>query len=152
MNVVISATVQRGARAASKNVPYQLPLLIPQFPELKNIYRATINMRLDRPLLISKFERTTFIKWWDVDVGRAGFWHPERFSILPIGFEYPIDAPTKEAWLFVSYDSRSFLLAQTTSGRFSFQEVEVVTEKIDGLEYGRRCKIHVEITDAIDVG
>ena len=152
MDVVIEATVQRGARVANKNIKSQLPKLISQFPELKDIHTATINLRLDKPLLISKFERTTFIRWWDVDVGRAGFWHPEEFSILPIKFEYPINGQTKDGWLFVSHDSGYFRRAQTASGLFRFEVIEVVTEQIAGLQYGHRCKIYVEKTNAVDAG
>jgi hypothetical protein len=152
MNVVIAATIQRGARVASKNVKDQLPRLISHFPELKNIYTATINLRLDEPLHVSRLERTTFVQWWDVDEGREGFWHPERFSILPIMFEYPIDNPSKDAWLYVSHHSNYFAKAQTVSGRFRFEEVEIVTGKINGLVYGQRCKIHIEKTEDIDVG
>jgi hypothetical protein len=144
MNIVISATVLRGFGVASKNIKFQMPHLIWQFPELKNIYPATINLSLDIPLHISKFERTTLpIPWWDVDNSSKGSWHIERFSILPIRLEYPINVPTKEAWLFASHDSAYF----NDPHRF-----EVVTEKIDGLVTGQPCKIHVGKTDDIDVG
>ncbi len=136
MNVVISATVQPGFGVASKNIKFQMPHLIWQFPELKNIYTATINLLLDTPLHISTYARTTLpIPWWDVDNSRKGFWHIEQFSISPIKLEYPTGAPTKEAWLFASHDSAYF------SDPLRF---EVVAEKIDGLATGHRCKIHVE--------
>jgi len=152
MNVVIGATTQCGAGVASKNLKFQMPHLIWQFPELKNIHTATINIRLDRPLHISKLDRTTLpIPWWDVDnSSSSGRWHIERFSILPLLFEY-LDAPTKEAWLFASHDSRYFNAARSSLG-FCFNAIEVVTEKINGLATGQRCKIHVEKTDNIDVG
>lgn len=121
-----------------------MPHLVWQLPELKNIYTATINLLLDTPLRISKFERTTLpIPWWDVDDSRPGFWHEERFSILPIMFEYPINTPSKVAWLFASHDSAYF----HDPDRF-----EVVTEKIDGLLTGQRCIIHVEKNPDINVG
>jgi hypothetical protein len=121
-----------------------MPHLIWQFPELKNIYTGTINLVLDRPLHISKLERTTLpIPWCDVDNSRRSFWHEERFSIVPIQFEYPINAPTKEAWLFISHDSTYFR---------DSRHFEVVTEKIEGLETGKQCKIHIDKTDNIDVG
>jgi hypothetical protein len=81
--VPITATVQPGAGVASKNLKFQMPHVIGHFPELKDIYTATINLQLDKPLLISKLQRTTpTIRWWDVDAGRPGFWHLEQFSIL----------------------------------------------------------------------
>lgn len=152
MDMMIGATVQRGAGVANNNVKYQLPQLISVFPELKSIYTATINLRLDKPLHILKFDRTAFIRWWDVAFGRVGFWHRELFSILPIRFEYPVNQPSKTAWLFVSHHSSYFQKAKTIIGRFRFGDVEVVTEKIDGLMYGQRCKIHVEKADDIEVG
>jgi hypothetical protein len=143
--IIIGATVHSGFGVASKNIKFQMPHLIWQFPELKNIYTAAINLRLDTPLRIYRFERTTLpIPWWDVDNSNLqSRWHIERFSILPIKFEYPINGPIKEAWFFASHNSAYFL----DPHRF-----EVVTEKIDGLLTGQQCKIHVEKAPDIDVG
>jgi hypothetical protein len=141
---VISATIQRGFGVASKNIKSQLPHLVQIFPELKNIYTASINILLDKPLHIAKLERTTpIIQWWDADSSGKGFWHPEQFSIVPIKFEYPVNTATKEAWLLVCHDSAYF----RDPLRF-----EVVTEKLNGLMPGQQCKIHIQKTADIDVG
>ena len=135
MNAVIGATVMRGFGVASRNLKLQMPHLIWQFPELKNIYTATINVQLERSLRIAKLERTTPpLPWWDVDVNNtdSGRWHVEQFSIVPIEFECPIKAPTIEAWLFMSHGSAIFR---------NPYHYEIVTEKIDTLAPGRHCKI-----------
>jgi hypothetical protein len=144
MTLMIGATVKRGYGVATKNLKFQMPHLIWHFPELKNIHTATINILLDRALHVSKYDRTTLpLPWWDVDTFREGFWHIERFSIFPIKFEYPFNAASKDAWLFVSHNS------SYASDPLRF---EVVTEKIDGLAIEQRRKIYVEETDHINVG
>jgi DNA end-binding protein Ku len=136
----------RGFGMASKNVKFQMPHLIWQFPELRDIHTATINVQLEKPLRITKYERTTLpLPWWDADVNNSdsGRWHVEQFSILPIKFEFPVKAPTKEAWLFVAHDSATFRSAY---------HYEIVTVKIDKLMPGAVCKIHIVKTDGISVG
>jgi hypothetical protein len=144
MTLVIGATVERGFGVANKNLKFQMPHLIWQFPELKSIYTATINILLDSALHVSSYDRTTLpLPWWDVDTSGNGAWHIEKFSILPIKFGCPLSTVSKDAWLFVSHDSAY------VSDPLRF---EVVTEKIDGLAIGQRCKIHVEKTESINVG
>jgi hypothetical protein len=138
-DITVDGTVVRGNRAASKNIKFQLPHLIGQFPDIKNIYSASINVRLDSSLLIRKYDHNTSISWWDVDEGREGFWHPERFSLLEIKFEFPIGATIHRAWFYESHDS----------GRVGNPVIfEIVSQKIEGLSYGSRCKIHVDKSKA----
>jgi hypothetical protein len=146
MYLVIDATVLRGFGVASKNIKFQMPYLIWQFPELKDIHTATINVQLEKPLRITKLERTTPpLPWWDVDVDNpnSGRWHIEQFSIVPIKFEFPVRTSNKEAWLFVSHGSAIFR---------NPHHYEVVAEKIDGLAPGNRCRIHIQKADNITVG
>jgi len=118
MNIAIDATVWRGFGVATKNLKSQLPHLIKEFPELENIHTATINVHLEKPLRIAKLERTTSpLRWWDAECsGSSGFWHTEQFSIVPIVFEFPVNAAAKKAWLFISHDSSYFAKARLISG------------------------------------
>jgi hypothetical protein len=50
MPTVIDGTVIRGAHAATKNIKFQLTHLVWQFPDIKEIYPGSINVRLDRPV------------------------------------------------------------------------------------------------------
>jgi hypothetical protein len=135
MTVSVEGTVVKGNGVASKNIASQLPHLIKQYPDIKDIHTASINVRLDRPLRIHRYDHETKISWWDVDEGRPGFWHPEKFSLLEIDFEFPIGGPTYRAWFYESHDS----------GRVGDPvNFEIVSEKIEGLSYGDRCRIHVD--------
>jgi hypothetical protein len=122
---------------ASKNVKSQLPHLIEQFPEIKDVYPATINVKLDEPFSDLKYDFTTSpIQWWDADANRPelGFRHTESFSFLRIKFEYPTGGPIYNAWLFGCHDSHWF----NDPLRLSH---EVIAEKIANLSYNTRCRI-----------
>jgi hypothetical protein len=83
---ICDATVFKGAGVFSKNIKYQMPHLVWQFPDIKDIYPASINVQLDKPLPIRKYDCTTLpIPWFDVDYsGRVLGWQVERFSFLEI--------------------------------------------------------------------
>src|ERR1700692_2207921 len=50
MTDIIDAKVFRGCGVASKNLKFQLPHLVWQFPEIKDIFPGSINVQLDAPL------------------------------------------------------------------------------------------------------
>jgi hypothetical protein len=90
MPTVIDGTVIRGAHAATKNIKFQLTHLVWQFPDIKEIYPGSINVRLDQSLQITSYDYTTLpIPWWDVDATHPGRWVSEIFSFVEIKFEYP---------------------------------------------------------------
>jgi len=143
MTVSIEATIIKGAGVAGKNIKFQMPTLIWHFPPIKCIHTASINVLIDKPLLISDYDCTTLpIPWWDVDDTRKEFWHTERFSFLEIAFEYPIGRDPKRAWFYMGHDSSSFKDPR-------HQQFEIVSEKIEGLSYGQRCKINIEKSEGV---
>jgi len=86
--MVIDATIFRGAGAATKNMRHQLPELVRQFPDIKNVHPGSINVRLIKPLYGLKYDYTTSpTQWWHAGPDR---WQTEIFSFLEIKFEYPI--------------------------------------------------------------
>jgi hypothetical protein len=56
MPTVIDGTVIRGAGAATKNIKFQLTHLVWQFPDIKEIYPGSINVRLDQSLQITSYD------------------------------------------------------------------------------------------------
>jgi hypothetical protein len=134
MTKVIDATIARGYGVASKNIKFQMPHLVWHFPEIRDIYTASINVELDTPLPLSTFDFTSLpIAWWDVADTHPGRWAVERFSFVRITFEYPLDTSPKNAWLYIAHNSAYF----KDPKRF-----EIITEKIDGLVPGTRCRVH----------
>jgi hypothetical protein len=114
-----------------------MPDLIWLFSEIKDIYTASINVLLDQPLHISKFDCTTLpIPWWDVGATHSGCWAVERFSFVRIHFEYPVPTEPHRAWFYIGYNSSYF----RDPTRF-----EIITEKIEELTVGERCRVHIPI-------
>src|SRR5260370_12618519 len=136
MFVVIDATVIRGFGVASKNIMLQKTHWVWQFPDIKNIHAGSINVQLDKPLHILSYDYTTLpTPWWDVDESHPGRWAVEKFSFLKINFEYPTGGPVHSAWFFNCHNSAY----ANDPNRF-----EIISERIDGVFSGQRCKIHIE--------
>jgi hypothetical protein len=135
MTVIIDATILRGSGVATKNIKFQMPHLVWQFPDIRNIHPGSINVLLNKPLLISSYDCTTLpTPWWDVAENHPGRWAVEQFSFLEISFEYPIGGALHRAWLFDSHNSAY----HNDPIRF-----EIISETIYGLSYGQRCKVHI---------
>lgn len=132
---VVDGTVCKGCGVANKNIKFQMPHLVWQFSDIKDIYPASINVRLDRPLHIPKFDYATLpTPWWDVDETHPGRWAVEKFSFLEIKFEYPVGGPLYRAWIFDCHNSAY----HHDPNRF-----EIISEKINGVSTGQRCRIHI---------
>jgi hypothetical protein len=136
MATIYDATVFKGLGVFSKNIKYQMPHLVWQFPEIKDIYPASINVELNKPLPITKYDCTTLpIPWLDVDPsGQILGWQFEGFSFLEIQLEFPIGGQLYRAWIMDCHKS-AFL---NDPIRF-----EIISNKIAGIAYGRRCRLHV---------
>jgi len=129
---IIDATVTSGFGVANKNIKFQLPHLVQQFPEIKNIYPGSINVLFDKPLPALKFDYTTSpVRWWDAGPDQ---WQIEIFSFLAIEFEYPLNGALYRAWLFDCHNSAYHRAPM----RF-----EVISEKINGVSNGQRCRVHM---------
>jgi len=136
MTIIIDGTIIQGARVASKNIRFQMPHLVWQFPVIKDIYPASINVRLTSPLRTLRWDHITLpIPWWDVDEHNPGRWVSEKFGFLEIGFEYTVGTHLRRAWSFDCHNSASH------SDAYRF---EVISEKIEGLSYNQPCKVHIE--------
>jgi hypothetical protein len=131
MTAILDATVCRGSGVANKNIKFQLTHLVWQFPDIKNIYPGSINVTLDKPLRIAKYDYTTLpTPWWDVDETHPGRWRAETFSFLEIKFEYPVGSPLYRAWIFDCHVS---------AYHGDPERFEIILEKINGMSTGQRC-------------
>jgi CTP-dependent riboflavin kinase len=129
MCVMISVvgTVTEGLRAASGfTIAAQMPFFLKKIPEIATSYHGTINLRLDRKLRIDNPDREIFCMW----AGPPG----EMFGFLEIGIEFPINTEPHQAWIYIPHDSPHH------GNRF---QVEIISEKIEGLAYGSRCGIRL---------
>ena len=136
MATIYNGVVFGGLGIFSKNIKYQLPHLVWQFPDIKDIHPGSINVQLDTPLHVESYDCTTLpIPWLDVDYsGQILGWQFERFSFLEIQFE-PISGQLHRAWIMDCHRSATFHNDPT---RF-----EIISEKIAGVANGQRCKLHV---------
>jgi hypothetical protein len=52
---IYNAVVFGGAGVFSKNIKYQMPHLVWQFPDIKDIHPGSINVQLERPLHVARY-------------------------------------------------------------------------------------------------
>ena len=136
MTTNVDGTIFKGHGVASKNIKFQLPQLVWQFPEIKDVFPGSINVQLVTPLRNLKYDYTTVpTPWWDVDQHRPGQWAIEEFSFLRIWFEYPAHGPAYRAWIFGCHNSQWF----SNPHRF-----EIIAEEIAGIVSGAHCRIRID--------
>jgi hypothetical protein len=120
-----------------KNIKFQLAHLVWQFPDIKEIYPGSINVRLDQSLQITSYDYTTLpTPWWDVDATHPGRWVSEIFSFVEIKFEYPLGGTLRRAWIFDCHNSAYF----SDPVRFRY---ETISTKVEGISYNQRCRLHL---------
>ena len=125
MTITIDAIYVKGLDAAHRNIKFQIPHLVLDFPEIEKIFPGTINVKLNSPLWILEADHTTpFLPWWDV--GRGEFIR-EQFSFVRIEFEYPLGAPRKTAWFYIPHGSPY---------RFDPFTFEIITECQSARKFG----------------
>ena len=117
------------ADGAPGTIVLQKPLIRPYFPEIMKCHDGTINLLLDDPLQI----RLPDIVTPPLDWNSVEFPDGERFGFTEIEFE--LSGVSHRAWLYAPEHSPH---------RFNGRIVEVLTEKLDGIEPGIRCAIHVK--------
>ena len=100
MATIYNGVVFGGLGVFSKNIKYQMPHLVWQFPDIKDIYAGSIKAELDRPLHVAKYDCTTLpIPWLEVDYsGQILGWQFESFSFLEIQLE-PTGGQLHRAWI-----------------------------------------------------
>jgi CTP-dependent riboflavin kinase len=130
MHLKIAGTITPGlGRASTIQLPVQLPQLIDKFPELRNVYMGTINVRLDEPLIILKPPdlRSGVIVWRGPDR-----YIPENFDFVRARFECPVGTETIPAWIY---------LPQWTPHRSNLYFIEVLTQYVPDAKTDVRCMI-----------
>ena len=110
MATIYNAVVFGGIGVFSKNIKYQMPHLVWQFPDIKDIHPGSINVQLETPLHVARYDCTTLpIPWLNVDYsGEILGWQFERFSFLEIQFE-PMGGRLHRAWIMDCHSRPPFI-------------------------------------------
>jgi hypothetical protein len=114
---------------ASKELPSQIPLIVPQFPEIAGCFLGTINLILDRPLLVVKPDHRTMGLTWRGDPAQQ-----DAYDFLRIEFEGPIGAPAVKAWLYIPHRA---------THRKHLNVHEVLAPTMLPISHGDRCRIRI---------
>jgi hypothetical protein len=112
---------------ANQTIPLQLPHLIEYEPEFKTNYPATINVLLESPLKIMKWDITTKPIAWIPNKPEI----KEVFSFLKIIFNY--QQQSSPAWIYYPHGSPN---------RFDPFHIEVFTKEIT-LTENKNCSITI---------
>lgn len=129
--MIVSGTIVRGLRAASKTLVMQWQTLERHVPRLENCEKRTINVQLDNPLIIEHPDISFFVEWG----GRI-----ETIHMLETLFEYPLGGTVHTVWIYRANNSRH------SSNPF---HVELLAKKIDGVETWGKCKLHLTRAKAV---
>jgi|ERR1041385_948706 hypothetical protein len=115
--------------AATKNLVKQIPLIANEFPEIAAVHRGTINLHLEKGLLVLTPDyRTNSIPWGDI-FGEQG----EVFDFLRIGLEAPEGNPAIPAWIYIAHGS---------AHRNTFCVHEIIAPFVN-LNGQAKCRIHI---------
>src|SRR6266567_7451377 len=92
--LILNGTIIKGSGAASGNLKTQLRRIAEEFPEVNNCFHGTLNIELDRALLVvSPDHRTKPIDW------HLGHSPGEVFDFLRIRFEVAERRVATDAWI-----------------------------------------------------
>jgi len=125
----IEGTSAPGYGKATRSLALVLPLFELDFPEVAGCYRGTINLILDRPLLVVKPDHRSQPLPWDVNYPD----YLEGFDFLRIEFEAPLGTAPVRAWLFIPHRAPH---------RTNLNVHEVIAPKLP-VKYGDRCRIRI---------
>ena len=114
---------------ASKELPFLLPLFALDFPEVAGCLHGSINLILDRPLLVVKPDHRSKPLDWRGDPNRL-----DGYDFLRIEFEAPIGTASVKAWLYIPHvcQHRKYLNVH-----------EVITTTKLPMKHGDRCRIRI---------
>jgi hypothetical protein len=130
MMIAIDGIVVRGLGAAANTLRLQWSHLVQHFPEIRDCHRATINVRLNVPILVvSPDGAAPPIAWVET---RPDF--IEGFSFLRIDLQCPLDAERVNAWIYIPHRSPH---------RFNLNTVEIITRELTGTLVGEPCRVHL---------
>ena len=95
--IVIRAKRAQGYHLAAGYVAAQFPHIVPEFPEIAGCHKATINVELELPLVVSAPDHRTR----PIDYEYQGRACREVFEFLRIELEAPVGAARVGAWLYI---------------------------------------------------
>jgi len=126
---IIKGIIQKGQGGASANLKTQLPLIAADFPEVKSCFCGTLNMGLEKGLLILTADHRT----------RPINWHPDHapgeiFDLLRIQIEAPAGDKIFPAWIYIAYNS---------DHRKNIKTHEVIATQLP-ISVGDRCNILID--------
>jgi hypothetical protein len=127
--LTIGGVYTSGAGAASENLPAQLPLLEREFPEIQGCKPGTLNLHLDRPLLVLTPDHRSKAIDWQPEHHPGG----EVFDLLRIELEAPEGTAGVCAWLYIAHNS---------DHRHNPRMHEIIAPPLT-LASGARCKVHI---------
>jgi hypothetical protein len=126
--ITLHARIVVGLGVATGTLARQLPLISQAFPEVGECYPGTINLLLERPLVVTRPDhRTAPIAW--TPSGRI----TEVFDLVRIELELDHSPLRVPAWLYIAHGSPH---RQTPSTH------EVIAQALD-LEGIQGCRIHL---------
>ena len=117
-----------GYGRAAVDLAFQLPRFALECPEIAGCHLGTINLLLDRPLLVAKPDLRKQLAWGANPSQLAGF------DILGIEIEAPIGATPANAWLYIPHRSVH---------RKHLNVHEVIAPKLP-VKYGDRCRLRID--------
>src|SRR5271166_6263209 len=96
--IIIEGTVIPGLSAAARTLPEQWPTVVRFIPAIQQCEQRTINVQLKHALHVKEPDVMLYVPWGD---------RSENVSIIEIEFEYPVNGPTKKAWIYSSVPTLS---------------------------------------------
>ena len=126
--ITLNARIVPGLGVATRTLARQLPLISQGFPEIDGCHPGTINLQLERPLVVtSPDHRTAPLAW--TPSGRT----TEVFDLVRIELELDLSPSRVPAWLYIAHGSPH---RQTPSTH------EVIAHTLD-LNGITDCRIHL---------
>ncbi|POA55445.1 ADP-heptose--LPS heptosyltransferase [Pseudomonas sp. FW507-12TSA] len=129
----LEAKIVAGLGVARGTLARQLPLISEHFPEVAACHPGTINVTLDRPLLLTKPDHRTAPLTWTPS-GRT----TEVFDLLRVELELGSSPARIPAWLYVAHGSPH---------RDTPTVHELIAPTLDLTDI-RRCRLHIR-ADAV---
>lgn len=125
----LKGKVIKGQGGAAGNLKTQLPKIAEEFPEVRNCHPGTINLELEKALLVLSSDHRT----------RPIDWHPDHapgevFDLLRIQLEAPEGRVAIPAWLYI---------ARNSDHRKTMKVHEVIALERVQVSVGDPCKIHL---------
>ena len=127
--MILTGTIQKGYGLAMENLKKQLPYIEAEFPEIKGCFEGTLNLKIDRGLLVvSPDHRTKPIPWHESHIPG------EIFDILRIKIKETRSDELIQAWLYIPHNS---------DHRKDLSIHEVIAQQLD-VSQNDKFEIHID--------